>query len=95
MRFRGVSERFGCMGRMVQSTAPRRDRRAAVGVELMEGRALLLTASVGFAAEGGHRVLDPNLARPIIFEDPNEARPIIYEDPNEARPIIAIEDPNR
>jgi hypothetical protein len=90
MRFRQVSKRFGSMGRMVRSTAPRRDRRAAVGVELMEGRALLSTASTGFAAVGAHRFADPNLARPVVgYSDPNEARPIGIEDPN-MRLIIAI-----
>jgi hypothetical protein len=91
MRFRHVSESFGSMGRMVRSTAPRRDRRAAVGVELMEGRALLSTASAGFAAVGAHRFADPNLAWPVVgYSDPNEARPIGVSDPNEARLIIAI-----
>ena len=90
MRFHPVSEWFGSMSRMVWSTAPRRDRRAAVGVELMEGRALLSTASAGFAAVGAHGIEDPNLARPVVgHSDPNEARPIGIEDPNE-RLIIAI-----
>lgn len=80
-----------------RSLRARRDRRAAIEVESMEGRALLSMVSLMSAPAGLRGAIeDPNEAVPIRgVEDPNQASAIRpYEDPNLAMPIHGIEDPN-
>jgi hypothetical protein len=94
---RDLRATFRAVGLGALSVSARRDRRAAIGVESMEGRSLLSMVSLA-SASGGLRgaIEDPDEAVPIRgVEDPNQAvsiRP--YEDPNLAMPIHGIEDPN-
>ena len=90
-----VSDWLDAIGRRSR-WMPRRGRRAAIGVELMEARALLSMSSIGSAAASGRWVEDPNQAMMMAhFEDPNLATPVAdYEDPNLAAPIHHIKDPN-
>ena len=97
MSLRDLRPSVHAVGLGAQSVRARRDRRATIGVESMEGRASLSMVSL-VSASGGLRgvIEDPNEAMPIRgVEDPNQAvsiRP--YEDPNLVMPIHEIEDPD-